>query len=141
MTALVKLPDLRLQAASAGTDLSPQIEVAGQRREVRIFSLRGAHLLGMLANTEPAKDFRRWILDVLENANQSPTLTATLQYRLLAANPKLGLTLLYRQHQLSINEIAALLRITPRKVGQFVDDLVACGLIPSTSPEIQLELI
>lgn len=77
MTALVKLPDLPPQNAEAGTDLRHQTDdtdteldlqsaSAGQRREVRIFSLRGAHLLGMLANTEPAKDFRRWVLDVLE---------------------------------------------------------------------------
>lgn len=34
-------------------------------RETRIFSLRGCHLLGMLAKTETAKAFRRWVLDVL----------------------------------------------------------------------------
>lgn len=32
----------------------------------RIFSLRGAYLLGMFASTPPAKRFRRWVLDVLE---------------------------------------------------------------------------
>ena len=44
MTALVKVPDLH-----------PHIGGAGQMREVRIFSLRGAHLLGMFASTPPAK--------------------------------------------------------------------------------------
>lgn len=48
MTALVKLP------------------TAGGVQEVRIFSLRGAHLLGMFARTERAAEFRRWVLDVLE---------------------------------------------------------------------------
>ena len=33
---------------------------------VRIFSPRGAHLIGMLARTEKAKAFRRFALDVLE---------------------------------------------------------------------------
>jgi prophage antirepressor-like protein len=33
---------------------------------VRIFSLRGAHLLAMLACTPKAADFRRWVLDLLE---------------------------------------------------------------------------
>ncbi|PKR57487.1 Bro-N domain-containing protein [Thalassospira lohafexi] len=32
----------------------------------RVFSLRGAHLVAMLAKTDRAKDFRRWVLDVLE---------------------------------------------------------------------------
>lgn len=40
------------------------------QREIRIFSLRGAHLLGMFANTPPAKRFRRWVLDVLEGKAQ-----------------------------------------------------------------------
>ena len=35
-------------------------------QESRIFSLRGAHLLAMFARTKIAKDFRRWVLDVLE---------------------------------------------------------------------------
>ena len=41
------------------------------QREVRIFSLRGAYLLGMFASTPPAKRFRRWVLDVLEGKAQS----------------------------------------------------------------------
>ena len=39
-------------------------------KETRIFSLRGAHLLGMFANTPPSKRFRRWVLDVLEGKAQ-----------------------------------------------------------------------
>lgn len=50
MTALVKLP------------------TAGGEQEVRIFSLRGAHLLGMFARTARAAEFRRWVLDVLEHS-------------------------------------------------------------------------
>lgn len=41
----------------------------------RIFSLRGAYLLGMFASTPPAKRFRRWVLDVLEGKAQ-PTPVA-----------------------------------------------------------------
>lgn len=37
-----------------------------QTREVRIFSLRGAHLLAMFARTAVAKEFRAWVLDLLE---------------------------------------------------------------------------
>ncbi|EJF31692.1 Bro-N domain-containing protein [Enterobacter sp. Ag1] len=32
----------------------------------RAFSLRGAHLIAMFARTTKAKEFRRWVLDVLE---------------------------------------------------------------------------
>jgi len=33
---------------------------------VRIFSLRGCHLLGMLSRTTIAKEFRKWVLDILD---------------------------------------------------------------------------
>ncbi|GKW31398.1 hypothetical protein PEC730217_01780 [Pectobacterium carotovorum subsp. carotovorum] len=36
------------------------------RKKVRIFSLRGAHLLAMFARTPVAKEFRQWVLDILD---------------------------------------------------------------------------
>lgn len=54
MTALVELP------------------TRGGVQKTRIFSLRGAHLLGMLAKTEPAKRFRHWVLDILEGKAPAP---------------------------------------------------------------------
>jgi len=36
--------------------------------ETRIFSLRGAHLIAMFANTPVAKEFRKWCLDILDKA-------------------------------------------------------------------------
>lgn len=41
-------------------------QTAGGPQQVRVFSLRGARLLAMLARTEPAARFRRWVLDLLE---------------------------------------------------------------------------
>ncbi|WP_417844823.1 Bro-N domain-containing protein [Thalassospira sp.] len=35
-------------------------------RPVRLYSLRGAHLVALFATTDTAKEFRRWVLDVLE---------------------------------------------------------------------------
>ncbi len=53
-------------------------------QESRIFSLRGAHLLAMLSRTAVAKEFRRWVLDILEGVTEasneprySPTLLGT----------------------------------------------------------------
>ena len=43
-----------------------ELPTAGGKQQVRVFSLRGCHLLGMLARTKVAKEFRRWVLDVLE---------------------------------------------------------------------------
>ena len=36
------------------------------QKTVRIFSLRGAHLVAMFARTKAAKAFRRWVLDILD---------------------------------------------------------------------------
>lgn len=36
------------------------------KQESRVFSLRGAHLIAMFARTPKAKEFRRWVLDILD---------------------------------------------------------------------------
>lgn len=40
-------------------------QTAGGAQQVRVFSLNGVRLLAMLARTEPAARFRRWVLDLL----------------------------------------------------------------------------
>jgi len=46
------------------------------RKRVRVFSLRGAHLIAMFARTPVAKEFRRWVLDILDReVTQSPIAT------------------------------------------------------------------
>lgn len=51
-------------------DLSENTETVLPRR-VRVFSLRGAHLIAMFSKTETAKKFRRWLLDVIESINET----------------------------------------------------------------------
>ncbi|HAT1515800.1 TPA: hypothetical protein I8W54_004201 [Morganella morganii] len=41
-----------------------------QHNRKRIFSSRGAHLLGMLADTKVAKSLRKWLLDLIEKESQ-----------------------------------------------------------------------
>ncbi|XVJ69907.1 MAG: hypothetical protein HEQ39_09795 [Rhizobacter sp.] len=70
MTQLVKLP------------------TAGGEQEVRVFSLRGAHLLAMFARTERAAEFRRWVLDVLEQQSPPPLANPTpRQQAVVVAEP------------------------------------------------------
>lgn len=38
----------------------------GGNQQTRVFSLRGAHLIAMFARTSVAKEFRRWLLDILD---------------------------------------------------------------------------
>ncbi|WP_434340205.1 BRO-N domain-containing protein [Motilimonas cestriensis] len=40
------------------------------QKTVRIFSLRGAHLVAMFSRTETARDFRKWVLDLLDRETQ-----------------------------------------------------------------------
>ena len=42
-------------------------ENKGLQRNIRIFSLRGCHLVAMFAKTAVAKQFRKWVLDLIEN--------------------------------------------------------------------------
>lgn len=44
----------------------------GNKRDVRIFSLRGCHLLAMFARTDIAKAFRKWVLDILDKEVGAP---------------------------------------------------------------------
>ena len=44
---------------------------------VRIFSLRGCHLIAMLARTKVAKDFRVWVLDILDSEVGAPVAAPT----------------------------------------------------------------
>lgn len=44
------------------------------QKSVRIFSLRGAHLIAMFARTAIAKQFRKWVLDILDNETKTQTI-------------------------------------------------------------------
>ena len=50
------------QAMSCSVKLTEK----GQTREIRVFSLRGCHLIAMFSKTAIAKKFRKWVLDVLD---------------------------------------------------------------------------
>lgn len=43
-----------------------------REKAVRVFSLRGAHLIAMFASTPVAKEFRRWVLDLIEKESSAP---------------------------------------------------------------------
>ncbi|MGG2141494.1 BRO-N domain-containing protein [Symbiopectobacterium sp. RP] len=42
------------------------------RNKIRIFSLRGAHLIAMFARTPVAKEFRKWVLDIFGKETKIP---------------------------------------------------------------------
>lgn len=68
-TPFTRVRDLyRRHADEFRSDMTALIKMQtpGGMQEMRIFSLRGCHLLGMFARTAVAKEFRAWALDVLD---------------------------------------------------------------------------
>lgn len=61
-----KIYDRHRDEFSAGTTQLVEMQTAGGMQKVRIFSLRGCHLIGMLSHTKVAKEFRRWVLYILD---------------------------------------------------------------------------
>lgn len=56
---------------STGMTQVLEVSTSGNyRKKVRVFSLRGAHLIAMFARTDVAKEFRRWVLDILDRELQ-----------------------------------------------------------------------
>lgn len=54
---------------------TPTLGVSGNLvTQTRVFSLRGAHLIGMFARTSRAQEFRRWVLDILEGHQSAQSL-------------------------------------------------------------------
>ena len=50
-----------------------EIQTAGGMQKVRVFSLRGTHLIAMFARAKIAKEFRKWVLDILDEEVKKST--------------------------------------------------------------------
>jgi prophage antirepressor-like protein len=57
-----------------------KLSTAGGKQAVRVFSLRGAHLLAMFARTDAAKAFRVWVLDILDRELEKPRAAQVKSY-------------------------------------------------------------
>lgn len=58
------------------------------RKKVRIFSLRGAHLIAMFARTEVSKEFRRWVLDILDREVEQGNVNPAFDFEMHAMNAR-----------------------------------------------------
>ncbi|MEG7663735.1 Bro-N domain-containing protein [Hafnia paralvei] len=56
------------------------------RKKVRVFSLRGAHLIAMFARTDVAKDFRRWVLDILDREVEQGNVNPAFDFEMHSKN-------------------------------------------------------
>ncbi len=64
--AIRKIFDRHSDEFTDGMTALVDLQTAGGIQQTRIFSLRGAHLLGMFARTPVAAEFRKWVLDILD---------------------------------------------------------------------------
>lgn len=71
--AVTKIYNRNSDEFSKGMSETVKLGVSGNyQKTLRIFSLRGAHLIAMFARTPVAKEFRRWVLDILDHEVGEP---------------------------------------------------------------------
>lgn len=124
-----RLADLYARNANEFTDEMTQLlelDTAGGRQQVRIFSPRGCYLLGMLARTDRAKSFRAWVLDVLEGRlvpQQTGRLTVSQRLSALRYRGMLAKDLSRTTERGVALELYANLRHVSRLLGMSTTDL------------------
>ena len=83
--AIAKLYDRNADEFTDSMTQVIELPTAGGKQQVRVFSLRGCHLLGMLARTKVAKEFRRWVLDIIEQHRHEAGILTTEYHQALAS--------------------------------------------------------
>lgn len=78
------------------TQVVENLDTVNLTVRVRIFSLRGCHLLAMFARTPVAKAFRKWVLDVIEQYGDRVPVAepVTLNDELISASERAELKLI-----------------------------------------------
>lgn len=71
--AIMKIYDRNADEFTAEMTALVEMPTAGGLQTMRIFSLRGAHLIAMFARTKIAKEFRKWVLDILDEEVKKST--------------------------------------------------------------------
>lgn len=72
-SSVTRIYDRNKDEFSNDMSATVKLTVGIQDVDVRIFSLRGCHLVAMFARTKVAKAFRVWVLDVLDKLNSAST--------------------------------------------------------------------
>lgn len=105
-------------------------------KEVRVFSLRGAHLIAMFARTPVAKEFRRWVLDILDKEVGELVTTPAANrptHRHAAPTFRYMITLTYKDvvtgqeetFRGGANSPGEIIQGTAKRFGIFVSEMIA----------------
>ncbi|MEN3978469.1 Bro-N domain-containing protein [Acinetobacter sp. CWB-B33] len=65
-TAITKIFNRKSDEFTSDMTRLVEVQTNGGVQQIRAFSLRGCHLITFFARTPVAKEFRKWVLDVLE---------------------------------------------------------------------------
>lgn len=66
VSRIYQMHSAEFRASMSELIVTPVSGFSGISAEARIFSLRGAHLIGMFARTKKGAEFRSWVLDQIE---------------------------------------------------------------------------
>lgn len=84
-----------------------------REKSVRVFSLRGCHLIAMFATTDKAKEFRRWVLNVLDrevaHGNVNPAFD--FDFRMHSVNSNALCVLLNQSREIFRKDLEPALRL------------------------------
>lgn len=118
------------------------LDTAGGPQETRLFSLRGAYLLALLARTEVAKRFRAWVLDLIEAETRGRAArVAALEAQvaearavLILAHPRWQKIAHYRTRGFHFTAIARLMRLPADMVQDEMALMERAGCLPPAGP-------
>lgn len=104
------------------------IEINNNLREksVRVFSLRGCHLIAMFATTDKAKEFRRWVLDILDREVAKGTVPVKFDFEMYAQNANAACAMLDQVWDIFHDELEPALRslaspVATKLVGRIIE--------------------
>ncbi|ECG5956113.1 hypothetical protein E1630_08640 [Salmonella enterica subsp. enterica serovar Baguida] len=119
--SVTKIYNRNHEEFSPGMSETVNLTASGNyQKTVRVFSLRGAHLIAMFARTPVAKEFRRWVLDVLDREVGEPVSSTNPAKSVQIAPPgRYRLLLTMEGTQVIDTEL-----VSPEKVIIFANDAI-----------------
>lgn len=103
-----------------------KVTTPGGMQDMRVFSLRGAHLIGMFARTPKAKEFRRWVLDILDREVANGTAPVKFDFEMYAQNANAACAMLDQVWDIFHDELEPALRslaspVATKLVGRIIE--------------------
>jgi len=101
-----------------------KLTTPGGVQESRVFSLRGAHLIAMFARTPVAKEFRSWILDILDREVSLGNASPAFNFEMYARNAKAACSHMAIIRDAWINELHPALKAVGAPLAERLHDRI-----------------